>query len=512
VNEPLAVTCGLGASLLYAFASVLQQRTAAAVDAEHSLRLGLFNRLLRNPVWVVGVGCDVAGYVLQFIAIDVGSLVLVQPLLVCGLLFALPIGARLNGSRLTRLDWFSALAVCAGLAVFQLFAAPAAGRDFIRPAVWLLLFTAGGGLTILLAGIGQAVSGRAKALCLSASAGTIYGVAAALTKTTGGLLSHGVLSTFAHWEPYALAIAGLGGMLIAQSAFQAGALDVSLPTMSAMDPVISICIGAMAFGETIAVGTGTRALEVISLIVMVAGIFGLAHSPAVRRAKEQGEHQPSPSLAPVPAPEPAVAASAPASPRWGPFFTQVPAAVGSVPARRPVTVRAATGDDAPALSDLLARAWRATYAELMSPETIEKAIDEYYGEDRIRHEAAPSLDGRDWSGYLLAEDATRHPLATIGGGMTAPGVGEVFVLYADPERRREGAGRALLRALSAPQVELGATEQWVSVTKGNRLGMPFYLAQGFEVVEEVDPWDGPGAEEGLRYLRMRRSLGLTRPV
>jgi drug/metabolite transporter (DMT)-like permease len=285
MTQPAAVVCGLGAALLYALASVLQQRTASAVDAEHSLRIGLFARLLRNPLWVLGVGCDIAGYVLQFTAINIGGLVLVQPLLVCGLLFALPIGARLSGSRLARSDWLSALAVCAGLGVFQWIAAPAPGHDFIRPSTWLLLLTSGGGLGIVLAAVGQEAKGRTKALFLSASAGTIYGLAAALTKTTGGLLSHGILRTFSHWEPYALAVLGLAGMLIAQSAFQAGALDVSLPTMSAVDPVISICIGALAFGESIAGGAGPVALEVVSLVVMVVGVYGLARSPAVRRAR-----------------------------------------------------------------------------------------------------------------------------------------------------------------------------------------------------------------------------------
>ncbi len=288
----LAVFCALGAALLYAIASVLQQRTAAAVPAEASLRLGLLTRLLRNPIWVLGVGADIAGYVLQFVAIDRGTLVLVQPLLVCGLLFALPIGARLNGTRLARSDWLSALAVCAGLGAFQAVADPAAGHDFIEPQTWLLLLVAGCGLCLLLAGFGQRTKGRARALLLSASAGTIYGVAAALTKTTGGLLSQSVASVFTHWEPYALAVIGIGGMVIAQSAFQAGSLDVSLPTMSAVDPVVSIVIGAVAFGETISGGAGAAAAEVVALVVMVLGIYWLARSPAVRRTREHSEPAP----------------------------------------------------------------------------------------------------------------------------------------------------------------------------------------------------------------------------
>ncbi len=45
-------------------------------------------------------------------------------------------------------------------------------------------------------------------------------------------------------------------MVIGQSAFQAGSLDASLPTMSVVDPIVSIVIGALAFGESIAAGPG----------------------------------------------------------------------------------------------------------------------------------------------------------------------------------------------------------------------------------------------------------------
>ena len=105
--------------MLYAAASVLQQHSASAQPAERSMRLGLLTRLVRNPVWLLGIGADVAGFVLQFIALSTGTLVLVQPLLVVGLLFALPIGAKVDGTRMGWREWSSAVAVCAGLAVFQ---------------------------------------------------------------------------------------------------------------------------------------------------------------------------------------------------------------------------------------------------------------------------------------------------------------------------------------------------------------------------------------------------------
>jgi drug/metabolite transporter (DMT)-like permease len=278
----LAVLCALGAALLYATASVLQQRSASAEAAEHSMRIGLLTRLLRNPLWLLGIAADVVGFVLQFVALSVGTLVLVQPLLVVGLLLALPIGAKVNGTHMARRDWISAAAVCAGLGIFQSVADPSSGRDFVAPSTWLFLLSAVGGLGVVLAGLGTRAAGRAKAILLSAGAGTIYGMAAALTKTVGHLLSLNLWRTFIYWEPYALGVVGVAGMLIAQSAFQAGALDVSLPTMTVVDPVISIMVGSLAFDERIADSAAAVGAEVASLVIMVVGIYGLARSQAVR--------------------------------------------------------------------------------------------------------------------------------------------------------------------------------------------------------------------------------------
>jgi hypothetical protein len=275
------VLCALGAALLYATASVLQQSTAATAPAEASMRIGLLTRLLRNPVWLLGIAADVTGFGLQFLALSSGTLVLVQPLLVVGLLFALPIGAKLNRTRMGRREWSSALALCAGLAVFQSVANPTAGRDAIAPATLWLVLMATGGLAAVLAGLGLRARGPSKAILFSAGAGTLYGAAAGLTKTVGHLLSVGILRAFLHWQPYTLAVVGVAGMLLAQSAFQAGALDVSLPTMTAVDPVVSILIGSLAFDERLASSAPAVAAEVVSLVVMVAGVYGLARARVV---------------------------------------------------------------------------------------------------------------------------------------------------------------------------------------------------------------------------------------
>jgi drug/metabolite transporter (DMT)-like permease len=286
----VAVLCALAAALLYAFASVLQQRGAAGRPGDESMRIGLLWRLAHEPGWVLGVACDVGAYVLQFVALGHGPLVVVQPLLVCGLLFALPVGAALDGRRMGGSDWVGAVCVCAGLAAFLVTAHPAAGRDNVRPLAWsvLLLSVAAVAAGLLAAARGRRRRGRA--LLLSASAGVVYGAAAALTKTTSHLLGRGVVDVLGSWQLYALVAFGLFGMLAAQSAFQAGALDVSLPVMTVADPVVSIVIGATMFSESVRSSPGAASIEVAALSAMAGGVFLLARTGGLpRRAPPAAE-------------------------------------------------------------------------------------------------------------------------------------------------------------------------------------------------------------------------------
>src|SRR3954447_495663 len=98
----LAVALALAAAALFAVAAAAQQRSAAAVPDDRGPQLVL--TLVRRPLWWVGTLADVGGYVAQAAPLGLGSLLLVQPLLVTGLLFALPLGARWAGRSLGRAE------------------------------------------------------------------------------------------------------------------------------------------------------------------------------------------------------------------------------------------------------------------------------------------------------------------------------------------------------------------------------------------------------------------------
>ena len=138
-----AVLLALGAALAYAAASVLQQREAEAdTGGEGGGAVGggirLVVRLARKPIWLAGLGADALGYGLQAAALGVGELLVVQPVLTSGILFALPVSAWWSGRRLGRTDFAWACTLAVGLTVFLLLAGTDGGLDRASTEAWLV--------------------------------------------------------------------------------------------------------------------------------------------------------------------------------------------------------------------------------------------------------------------------------------------------------------------------------------------------------------------------------------
>ena len=283
----MVVVSAIGSALLYALAAVMMQRSASAEPQELSLKLGLLTHLLRRPLWLAGVACDVGGFLLQFWALDHGSLILVQPLLVSGLLFALPLGALVSHERMRREDWIGAGLVVVGLSVFLIVAQPDHGRPDASAGAWALLVPIVLAATVVQIVAAKRYEGSRRAGLLAAAAGTMYGLTAALTKACAHLLDHSLSRLLMSWKPYALAAMGISGTVVDQSAYQSGPLNWSLPILTVVDPVVSIAIGAFVLGEGINVHGAAPVVEAVALVGMAVGVFQLSSSPLVAKVTEK---------------------------------------------------------------------------------------------------------------------------------------------------------------------------------------------------------------------------------
>ena len=89
VSHGLAVLLALLAAVFLAIGIVVRQRATMDVAPEHSVSAVMVLTLLRRPLWWAGTAAAVTGFCFQAFALVFGSLLLVQPILVSALLFAL---------------------------------------------------------------------------------------------------------------------------------------------------------------------------------------------------------------------------------------------------------------------------------------------------------------------------------------------------------------------------------------------------------------------------------------
>lgn len=274
-----ALVLSFGAALLYSVVSVLQQSAAATVPPGCSLRPGLIIALIQRPRWLLGTLAEVGAYGLQFAALRRGSLILVQTVMVSGLLFVLPLGAAVSHRRLRRSERLGAVGVVLGLSVFLSVGVPTRGLGKASDLAWVAVLGLVWAFVGTLVLVAPSTPGKARAAYLGAACGALFGLNAALAKEVGHLLDHGALHALGGWEPYALAVSAVVGFLLAQSAFQAGPLEASLPLVAILDPLVAALIGVFAFHEGVATQPLAVVAEIGAVVAMVGGVAALTRSP-----------------------------------------------------------------------------------------------------------------------------------------------------------------------------------------------------------------------------------------
>lgn len=280
----LAIGAALGSALCFALASVLQQRAAARVATDRSLRM--LHDLIKRPIWIAGLVTAAATLVLQFVALANGELALIQPLMLLGLLFALPVSVLLEKCKPSPREWSWAAALILGLTLFLVAAHPTAG-PLLPDDTWM--FRLGGGALVLicvLVLLGRGPAKRHRAALLGLGTGVSYGVSAALIKYCYGLASDSPSRLLTSWPLYALVVIGGGGIVLNQVAYRSGPLAGALPPLAIADPVVATICGVAAFSEVLRTSPLAIAGQVVGFLVVAVAIVRLASYAAGRDAQD----------------------------------------------------------------------------------------------------------------------------------------------------------------------------------------------------------------------------------
>jgi hypothetical protein len=273
----IAVSGAVAAAFSYGLSNVLQQHEAEQVAEDQTLKLGLLRQLAHRPRWVVGIGADVGGYVFEALALGVGTLVLVQPIISTSLLLSLFLGGLINGRRISRAGWFAAVVLAIGVAVFLFVVAPTKGNQLASNRAWLIAAPPIIAFVLVCIAGARITSGSARAALLGLGAGTLFGTSAVLTKAFVHYLGNGILDWVPHWEPYALAVSSITGLILAQSAFQTGALAAAVGAEQVLQPLTGVALGLGLLDERLEIsGSAEHLVLGIALIAMLGGVLTLA--------------------------------------------------------------------------------------------------------------------------------------------------------------------------------------------------------------------------------------------
>jgi len=290
VNELVAVLAAVAASVTFGASDVIEQRATHEVAERKLLDPRLFVDLLRTRLWVIGIAVDISASGLQAVALRFGPLSLVQPILVCDLLFAAVMAAAVARRRPDRVMAAGILCCTGGLALFQAFARPAGGTAAVSPKVLIPLgaFLAA---AIAVCPVAARLSPK-KGLPLATAfaCGAVFGVTAFLLKEITQTVGRGFSPPAQQWPLYAFIILEPVGFLLNQNAFQESTLIAPvLAIRTVTNPLVAIGIGLVFLNEQIASRPADIAAEAAGLAVMTAGVYALAHrSPQLTARSDPG--------------------------------------------------------------------------------------------------------------------------------------------------------------------------------------------------------------------------------
>lgn len=266
--DQVATLLAILAALFFALAATLWQKAALGLTGVSFRKPKSFLVLLTQWVWLLGLGAQLLGVVLQAAALDRGRVSIIQPLLVTSVIWALPLGYFITGQVITRRLVIGAGVIVAGLAVFASFGDPAAGVDNAPGSDWIASILVIGAICAALLLFANRGSLTARAATLGTIAGVLYGLSATLMKpVVESLHADGVEALLGGWEFWVMAGAGIVGFLFQQLSLSTGRLVPSVATVSVANPVVSVLLGALVLQERLDTDPSWRA---------VLGIGGLA--------------------------------------------------------------------------------------------------------------------------------------------------------------------------------------------------------------------------------------------
>ncbi len=284
-------------AMLYGAGVAIEHRQAARMPAEAAGRPRMLALLARQPLWLASAALETGGFAAHAAALRTGSLVAVQMVLGCSLLVSVAVTSALSRRTLPRHCWPAILAIVTAVGAILALLGPADHGAAQAPGRLGLAAAVTGVITVPVAAAGLLATRRhPRALLLAVAAGLADTCAAVVTMAFTHSLAHGLGAAVTSWPSYALIVAELASLTLAQTAYQTDTPLITLPTITAVMPLASLAVGIVALHETAHLDSARIVVMMACLAVAVTALAGLVRaSAAAAEASKQPDdnHRPA---------------------------------------------------------------------------------------------------------------------------------------------------------------------------------------------------------------------------
>jgi drug/metabolite transporter (DMT)-like permease len=260
----------------YAAAAVAQERLA-----EHRHR--------GAARWSVALLLTGSGVGLHVLALNFGTVAVVQALGTLTLLFALPISVLRYRTRIDLPAWIDAGLTVAGLALIMSLSVesgePAVLTDAQGHGLALTTLVAVGVLAVA----ARLAGGRWRAVLLAGAAGVAFGISSVLSKAVMTAFTQGGTAAVPLPQAGLVLLFAVGGYLLGQLSYRGAGLAAPLATVSVVNPLVAGTAGMILFDESVRFGQAGQVAVAVAAVVMTLGVAGLARRTTGTPSRSAGD-------------------------------------------------------------------------------------------------------------------------------------------------------------------------------------------------------------------------------
>ncbi|MDO5081820.1 hypothetical protein EII34_02255 [Arachnia propionica] len=283
MNIPLAIGLQVLSSFLFASGAALQHLGVkstfdpGAAASSNTLTLKGLLKLFVIPKWLLGLGCVLAGAGLHLWALTMAPVAVVQPVGILAVPWSVLLASRIHGHEISTRVWRAVVVTVIGVVGFTVFSSIFARgeKQFgFLPVTWSFI-----AVSVICAILSFFAAKKAapwaKAMLWSSVGAIFYGLASGMMKAAMNMVQSGEFHLF---HPTTLLVIGymvacyVLGVWMIQQGYASGPAEITVGTMTTVDPFVAVLFGLFILGE----GSGMGLLPSIGMILSGAvAVYGV---------------------------------------------------------------------------------------------------------------------------------------------------------------------------------------------------------------------------------------------